>query len=172
MNSKTYFLALAAISIGGGCTISAHAGERGSLCAENEIVYFSCKIEHSQNYASICAKDNVSPDAGYVQYRFGNNLNTAFKFPDPKVPPSDLFHIQTINHFRDGIGKHVMFKNGAYTYVISNAVQPPEIGVFRGGKLVTTKACEFDGDFSPISNNADYGIKKGEKSQFDTFDGS
>lgn len=172
MNSRANLLAMAAILIVRGGISLAHAGEHDSLCAENETVYFSCKIEHSQNYASICAKDNMSSDSGYVQYRFGRNRDAAFKFPDAKVPPNDLFHIQIINHFRDGIGKHVIFKNGAYTYVVSNAVQPPEIGIFRDGKLVTTKICEFDGGFSSISNRADYGIKQGEKSQLDTFDGS
>lgn len=172
MNSRAHLLAVVAtFSFVGGMSL-AYAGEHGSLCAENETIYFSCKIEHSQNYASICAKDNMSPETGYVQYRFGKNIATAFKFPDSKVAPGDLLHIQTINHFRDGIGKHVMFGNDAYTYVVSNAVQSPEIGVFRNGKLVTTKSCEFDGEFSPISNRADHGIKQGEKSTLDTFDGS
>ncbi|WP_321853379.1 hypothetical protein [Paraburkholderia tropica] len=172
MNWKTRSLSFFSIVIVAGSMSSTHSAEPESLCSEEEVVYFSCKIERSQNYASICAKDNVSPNAGYVQYRFGKNIGTAFRFPETEVAPNDFFHVQTINHLRDGIGKHLTFHNGAYTYVISNAVQPPEIGVFRDGKIVTTKSCQFDGDFSPISSRADYGIKQGEKSKLDSFDGS
>jgi hypothetical protein len=168
------WLAVVAVLVNCMATASARAGEleHGSLCSSNETVYFSCKIERTREYASICAKDNVSPDTGYVQYRFGRDQDAAFKFPNSKVPPGASFHIQTINHFHDGLGKHVTFKNGSYTYIVSSAVQPPEIGIFRGEKLIATKECEFDGGFSTISNEADFGIKQGEKSTLDTFDGS
>ncbi|WP_246793372.1 hypothetical protein [Burkholderia perseverans] len=153
---------------------SAHAADLRprSLCGSDETIYFSCKIEHTRDYASVCAKDNTAADAGYVQYRYGHDAASAFRFPASKVAPGDTFHILTVNHFRDGIGKHLTFSNGAYTYVVSNAVQPPEIGVFRNGKSVATKTCEFDNGFTPISNDADFGIKPGEKSGLDSFDGS
>jgi hypothetical protein len=143
-----------------------------SLCGGDETIVFSCKIEHGKGYASICAKGNTSPDAGYVQYRFGHDAASAFRFPASKVAPGDTFHVLTVNHFRDGIGKHLTFSNGAYTYIVSNAVQPPEIGVFRNNRRVAIKACEFDNGFTPISNEADFGIKPGEKSALDAFDGS
>jgi hypothetical protein len=66
----------------------------------------------------------------------------------------------------------VTFKNGSYIYIVSNAVQPPEIGIFRDEKLIATKECEFDGEFSPINNQADFGVKQGKKSMLDAFDGS
>ncbi|WP_158336080.1 hypothetical protein [Burkholderia plantarii] len=143
-----------------------------SLCGSDETIYFSCKIEHSKDYASVCAKDNSAADSGYVQYRYGHDAASAFRFPASQAAPGDVFHILTVNHFRDGIGKHLTFSNGAYTYVVSNAVQPPEIGVFRNDKLIATKTCEFDNGFTPISNEADFGIKQGEKFGLDSFDGS
>jgi hypothetical protein len=169
-----YWLAVVAALVNCMAAASVRAGEleHGSLCSSNETVYFSCKIERTREYASICAKDNVSQDAGYVQYRFGRDQDSAFKFPNSKTPPGDFFNIRTINHFRDGIGKHVTFKNDSYTYIVSSAVQPPEIGVFRDEKLIATKECKFDGEFTPISNDADFGIKQGGKSKLDTFDGS
>jgi hypothetical protein len=88
-----YRLAVVAVLVNSMATASARTGEleRGSLCSSDETVYFSCKIKGAREYASICAKDNVSPDTGYVQYRFGRDQDAAFKFPNSKVPPGLFF---------------------------------------------------------------------------------
>ena len=147
-------------------------GSSSSLCNEHETTYFSCKIEHEKSYVSVCAKDNTAPDAGYVQYRYGTQSKIDFTYPPSPIPPAKLFSVQTINHFRDGIGKHIEFRNHEYTYIVSNAVQPAEVGVFRNDKLLTTKSCEFSEGFDDISNDADLGIEQGTKSPLDSFDGS
>lgn len=48
------------------------------MCELDEAIYISCSLDAGQtpnNYggpiASVCAKNNTSPDSGYVQYRYG-----------------------------------------------------------------------------------------------------
>lgn len=55
-----------------------YVDKNSTLCEKGEDVYISCAFNSSldqDNYlgkvASICAKNNTSPDSGYVQYRFG-----------------------------------------------------------------------------------------------------
>lgn len=46
-----------------------------SLCHLGEVEYFGCELQDSKKVMSVCAVDNVSPDHGYVQYRFGTHSN-------------------------------------------------------------------------------------------------
>jgi hypothetical protein len=42
-----------------------------TLCTAEEDIYFSCELDGAHKVASVCAAENASPDAGYVQYGTG-----------------------------------------------------------------------------------------------------
>ena len=66
----------------------AHA-ENETLCDKEEDVYFSCKLE-SNDIVSICAKDNVAPQHGYVQYRIANENGIYKKIPEEFKKPEGI----------------------------------------------------------------------------------
>ncbi len=78
--------------------------KNSTLCEKGEDVYISCAFNSSldqDNYlgkvASICAKNNTSPDSGYVQYRFGKPsygvgpARIELQYPEQKIPPKGIF---------------------------------------------------------------------------------
>jgi hypothetical protein len=140
-----------------------------SLCRQGEEQYFSCKLQSTGKIASICAKDNINPDSGYVQYRLGTKEHVEYKFPGKLEPPRGKISILDVSRLRDGVGSHVKLNSGKYTYVTSNALIPGEIYVARDGKIV------FDGIFKgreyiPFSVNARHGLQYGIPIPIDELD--
>ncbi|UBM11616.1 hypothetical protein [Cupriavidus metallidurans] len=68
--------------------------EEITLCRPYEEVYFSCQID--EKILSVCACGNVSPDNGYVQYRFGKSDKVELEYPEKSYPPRSRFSISDI----------------------------------------------------------------------------
>lgn len=58
---------------------------RGSLCAQDEKVIFSCAIKgQEQKMLSICSSKRLDERVGYVQYRFGRAGKVELEFPQER----------------------------------------------------------------------------------------
>lgn len=108
-----------------------------TLCQRHEEVYFSCPIDGK--VVSLCASGNISPDNGYVQYRYGVPGHVELQFPEKPNPPKNLFGIGDIS-----VGNlnftHIKFMIGAYGYVIYQG-SPSGIYVKKRGSLVSNHMC-------------------------------
>ncbi|CAB3755353.1 hypothetical protein [Paraburkholderia solisilvae] len=155
------------ISIAGG-SVSAEitSYEAESLCRQGEMKYFSCELQNSKKIASVCAKDNISPDQGYVQYRFGTPRHVELEFPGKHIAPRGKISIVNVSRLRDGLGSHLKFSNGSYTYVVSNAVVPGEVYVEKNGKIVFDEICKGDG-YTPFDYAVWDGIEYGVENRVD-----
>ena len=140
-----------------------------SLCLQGELEYFTCELQGSNKIASVCAADNVSPDHGYVQYRFGRHDKIEYKFPGKLIPPRKIFSIVDVSRLPDGLGSHIKFVNGDYVYVVSNALVPGEIYVARDGKIVLDEICKGS-TYIPFDNAARQGLEYGVVGKIDRID--
>lgn len=107
-----------------------------TMCQAGEDVYISCSFDNNSEpdkyfgpAASICAKNNTSPDHGYVQYRYGTppdsgQHNISLEFPRHKVPPKNMFRIYTPDTTpKPGSFMTVLqFNIGGYEYAFENHV--------------------------------------------------
>jgi hypothetical protein len=109
-----------------------------TLCNDDEDIYFSCPLEN-RKIVSVCAKDNVAPNRGYVQYRYGTK-DGPFVFPDGDVPPASVVKITDVSEGSIR-GLHLKFSTGPYTYVVSS-VPPGGVYVSKDGKVIFDKGCE------------------------------
>jgi hypothetical protein len=94
--------------------VNAHAAE--SLCQENEVVMFSCRI--GSKIVSLCSSRDVSATSGYIQYRFGRpGRKPELTYPQAGVKPTDAF-----SYYYDGYAKgsthQLTFTNGLYSYTL------------------------------------------------------
>jgi len=125
-----------------------------TLCQQHEEIYFSCKI--ANDIASICASGNISPNNGYVQYRFGRENKIDLEFPSKPYPPRNRFSISDIS-----VGSvnstHLKFKSGGYDYVLYDSSMSG-IYVKKNGKIISNLICE-PGIYNKISPRAFRGIK-------------
>ncbi len=133
--------------------VSAEA-EEITLCQPHEEVYFSCGIEGK--LISVCASGNISPDNGYVQYRFGRVGEIELEFPKKPYPPRRWFSISDISEGNITF-THLKFNFGKYNYVLYQG-SPSGIYIKRNGKLISNRTCD-PGDYQPISPRALRGIK-------------
>lgn len=156
-----------AYSLASAETIDYRAATR--LCHRGEVEYFNCEIQNSNKIASVCAAGNVSPEHGYVQYRFGTHDAVDYKFPDRLVAPRGKFSIVDVSRFRDGLGSHLRFASGGYTYVVSNALVPGEIYVEKDGKVIFDGICKGS-EYKSFSNAARRGLDYGLENSIDELD--
>ncbi|MCC8392456.1 hypothetical protein LJ656_07635 [Paraburkholderia sp. MMS20-SJTR3] len=140
-----------------------------SLCHQGEVEYFSCELQDSSNIASVCAADNISPDHGYVQYRFGTHSKIEYKFPRELTPPRGRISIVDVSRLPDGLGSHMKFTSGRYTYVVSNALVPGEIYVAKDGKIVFNKVCKGS-MYMLFDSAARHGLEYGVEDSVDELD--
>ncbi|EDT43673.1 hypothetical protein BamMEX5DRAFT_0560 [Burkholderia ambifaria MEX-5] len=133
----------------GGCVYA----DEVTLCQPHEEIYFSCSL--GEKMVSLCASGNVSPDNGYVQYRYGKPDHIDLQFPNKPHPPRGYFGISDIS-----IGSanfvHVKFRSGRYDYVIYQG-SPSGVYVKKNGDLVSNHACKH-GDYPLLSRRAFRGI--------------
>jgi hypothetical protein len=141
----------------------------GTLCANDEDVYFSCEVEGAQKIASVCAARNTSPDDGYVQYRYGTRAKVDFRYPSSLLPPRNRISMIDVSRSALGLGTHLKFKNGDLQYVVSNALVPGEVYVVKNGKIVFEKVCK-GADYIPFSNKARDGVQWGSLQAIDGLD--
>ena len=140
-----------------------------SLCHHGEVEYFSCKLQDSNKIASVCAAGNSSPDHGYVQYRFGTHGSIEYNYPGELTPPRGKISIVDVSRLPDGLGSHLKFTNGSYTYVISNALVPGEVYVAKNGKLIFDKICEGR-TYIPFGSAVRRGLEYGVENSVDELD--
>jgi len=125
-----------------------------TLCQPHEEVYFSCPIDGK--VLSVCASGNISPDNGYVQYRFGRIGSIELEYPEKPYPSRKLFSISDISEGSVTF-THLKFYSGRYHYVLYQG-DPSGIYIKRGGKVVSNRTCD-PGAYQPVSPRAFRGIK-------------
>ena len=135
------------------CGVNAYADE-ATLCEPHEEVYFSCPID--KKIISLCASGNISPNNGYVQYRFGTADHIELEFPGKPYPPRNRFSISDISEGNLNF-THIKFNSGNYNYVVYQGFLSG-VYVKKSGKLVSNLFCE-KGIYKRISPRAFRGIK-------------
>ena len=125
-----------------------------TMCSAHEEIYFSCPV--GKKIISVCASGNISPESGYVQYRFGRPGSPELEFPTKSYPPKDRFSISDF-HGGNTNSVHLKFKTGGYTYVV---FQSATSGVYveKNGRVVRNLVCD-GGQYRQISPRAKRGIK-------------
>ncbi|MFC0577638.1 hypothetical protein [Paraburkholderia solisilvae] len=143
--------AIFAILIGLAAGVNA---EEATLCQSHEEIYFSCASENK--IISLCASGNVSPENGYVQYRFGTPDRIELQFPDAPYSPSNRFLISDIVGGNLNF-THIKFKIDGYDYVIYQGF-PSGLYVKKGGGFVKNLVCE-PGVYQQLNRRVYRGIK-------------
>ncbi|MFM0550046.1 hypothetical protein P0D69_03600 [Paraburkholderia sediminicola] len=125
-----------------------------TLCQSHEEVYFSCRT--GGKMLSICASGNISPDNGYVQYRFGRVGHIELEYPQKPYPPRKLFSISDISGGNLSF-THFKFSSRSYHYVLYQG-DPSGIYIKRNGKVVSNRICD-PGTYQPISPRVLRGVE-------------
>lgn len=127
--------------------------QEATLCNPREEIYFSCHI--GKKVVSVCASGNISPNSGYVQYRFGRLNHIELEYPKLPYPPAKFFSISDINQ-GNVQSTHFKFRLGGYDYVIYSGF-PSGLYVKNAGKIVSNMLCD-PGDYESMSPRAFRGI--------------
>lgn len=134
-----------AFLIGSVCwAASASALAAGSHCTSAEETVFSCNLGHK--VVSVCASKPLTPESGYVQYRFGAIGKPELTFPKPSVLPKNVIQARTLM-FSGGGGAYLRFNSGATSYLVYSAIgkgwgTKDGIAVERNGKTVAHIDCK------------------------------
>lgn len=133
-----------------------------TLCSEGEDIYFNCSLKDGK-IVSICAKGNVSPNRGYVRYKYGIE-NDIIEYPKKNLPPGDNFILSDVS---EGAihGLHLKFSVNKYIYVISS-VWPAGLYVSRNNKIIFDKECKAS-RYKSFSNKIFDGINQAAPSRVD-----
>jgi hypothetical protein len=129
-----------------------------TLCREGETIYISCAFDggldqdtYEGEVASICAKNNTSPDKGYVQYRYGTPTygykqeKLELQYPEEQRPPNGVFNIYISSHPKS-LGTAIAFQRGAYTYSFESlGVTEYRVVVRKGTGIIFNKQCTLPG---------------------------
>jgi len=127
-----------------------------TLCQPHEEIYFSCPV--GEKIISMCASGNISPNNGYVQYRYGVPDHIELQFPDKPYPPRRLFKIVDI--YAGNLNFiHIGFRLGGYDYVIYQG-SPSGVYVKKHGNLVSNHMCG-EGIYQQINYRVFRGIVTG-----------
>ncbi|BCG27721.1 hypothetical protein TUM18999_59120 [Pseudomonas tohonis] len=142
-----------------------------SLCGDDEMVYISCAIkargdsDFVGNVASICAKGNGGPDAGYVQYRYGKSMrDVEITYPLNKIPPRGIFKIYSVTDAARSnsytVKELLQFKVGQYVYSFEGGgIAGYRLVVRKGVEEVFNESCNEPGH-AYISDQAYEGLEK------------
>lgn len=88
-----------------------------TLCAEGEQIIFSCALEGSGKFASLCGSKKLTRDEGYLQYRFGRLRNVELEFPKDRKNSRQKFAYE--HYFRSQFDEtEISFENGGYLYTL------------------------------------------------------
>jgi hypothetical protein len=88
-------------------------------CKANETIVFSCST--GSRILSICASRDLSKNAGYMQYRYGQAGKPELVFPEMPRHPAGLFTPGTLS-FSGGGGAYLKFSKPPYAYTIFSAI--------------------------------------------------
>lgn len=94
-----------------------------TMCSLEEDVYISCTLmntvgSEAETVASVCAKNNSSPDEGYVQYRYGTpGAAPDLVYPLKKISPKGIFEMRSgepgVSH---EMQRYLRFSSDGYLY--------------------------------------------------------
>ena len=88
-----------------------------TLCADDEQVIFSCTLEGSGKFASLCGSKRLTRVEGYLQYRFGRSGNVELEFPTDRKHSQQRFAYE--HYFREQFDEtEISFENGGYRYTL------------------------------------------------------
>ena len=88
-----------------------------TLCVEGEQIIFSCALQGSGKFASLCGSKKLTGDESYLQYRFGRLRNIEFEFPKEKEGSQKKFAYE--HYFRARFDEtEISFENGGYRYTL------------------------------------------------------
>ncbi len=130
-------------------------------CDATEQVVFSCSI--GKKTVSVCASSDLSPEKGYVQYRFGPIGTPEISYPEN---PSNFRPITDMGRFVDNaFGGWIRFTNGTYRYLVYSHEWQSDGGdsggisqgviVLKDGNRLATLSCKpkVISDFDTLSDS-------------------
>ncbi len=93
-----------------------------SLCEKGETIYFSCVLEN-EKIVSLCGDGDslTSPDVGYIQYRFGSQVNKEMIYPKSRKPPVNIFFKSDNSGGSVTTSNEIFFNVGGYKYILGYA---------------------------------------------------
>jgi hypothetical protein len=89
-----------------------------SHCTPGETVLFSCQLERTKKIVSLCSSSDLSPTAGYVQYRFGPPGNVEIMVPPTNARPSGFYILSHTQQIRSSLYE-LSFNLGKIGYTMS-----------------------------------------------------
>lgn len=92
---------------------------QSSHCTPQELTVFNCSI--GRKVISICASHSLSPQSGYLQYRFGVVDSPELIIPNRKMPPNHSVSGNTLT-FAGGGGAYLRFMRKRYHYIVYTAI--------------------------------------------------
>ena len=152
------------------CMFSASAYAASTLCLKDEDTIFNCST--GKKVISVCASKDVTPEHGYLQYRFGPPAKVEITIPASRsVPPAQSAVAHTVM-FSGGGGAFLRFKAGEFEYVVYSAIgrgwgTKDGVAIEKNGKPLTHISCKD----APILGMGDaFFTKAGLKEDTKDFD--
>ena len=113
-------------------------------CSAQEQTLFNCST--GKKVVSVCATQDLSADAGSVQYRYGRPGAPELVYPTTAAGWRKLTHSGVLT-FAGGGGAYLTFTNGPYRYVVYTAIgrgwgEKAGVVVEKNGKRVASLPCK------------------------------
>ena len=106
-----------------------------SLCARGEVTEWSCTAK--KKVYSLCASQDLSPTAGYMQYRAGRISKLEFAFPESRENPKGHFLLRLAPR-----GASLSFTSEGYEYFVYEPLAgPTTIDISKGRTPVRSITC-------------------------------
>lgn len=114
-----------------------------SHCTSQELIIFNCSI--GKKIASVCASHSLSPQSGYLQYRFGVVGSPELIIPNRKIPPNHSVSGNTLT-FAGGGGAYLRFIRKRYHYIVYTAIgrgwgEKSGVSVEKNGQRLSNFIC-------------------------------
>jgi hypothetical protein len=123
--------------------------EQSSLCRSPEQSLFWCETRSKR--FELCASNDLTAAAGYMQYRAGSGGKVDFRFPEALELPKGNFELVLMAR-----GTVLVFKNGQVTYEISQPLAgSASILVTREGRQGDEIPCRRDSDTLTLTSTID-----------------
>ncbi|WP_148415531.1 hypothetical protein [Noviherbaspirillum massiliense] len=88
-----------------------------TLCASNEEIVLSCRIEKSDKILSICSSKPLAATTGYMQYRYGRLGAIEMTYPASKIGTQRAFRLKANSH-AEVFDTWLTFKAGKFVYSV------------------------------------------------------
>lgn len=115
---KLVFKGFLLFAYGSICSIAAaQMAETATHCTSNERTLFSCATKKNK-IVSICASKDLSPNSGYMQYRFGKDGKVEMEVPQAAKGLPDF----SLTASKDGHAEYndISFFKGAFVYSLTS----------------------------------------------------